>query len=256
MSIAGGSAAASSVTNQSRNPPLTGTNPKDDRFQTQLKDMQGKAAFGLYMPDVVKATSGGKTDLNRDILVTVRKEFFNKYQFIEGIYWASTAGMFVGALVVAILTPNGFPDLLGENAAMIWGVFLLSFGISSLLSESGAHSSSRKCTREKFKYDDPSKGIKAGETYKVDEEYRGMDCLDDWDCTRKSTVTPGVCTYPKPNRLFLTIRRVVSPISLLAGIVLTATTFSSTDFRLAQKDLAQAIIYGIGVGTFFALILS
>lgn len=232
-----------------------GANPKDDRFQTQLRDIQSKAAFGVYTPDVVKAASGGKTDWNRDILLTVRKEFFNIYQFTEGIYWAATVGMFVGALTVALLTPGGFPDLLGENAAMIWGVFLLSFGISSILSESGAHSGNRKCTRDKYTHANPKRGIKVGD-YKVDEEYRGMECLDDWDCTRKSTVTPGVCAFPKPNKLFLTIRHVVSPISLLAGIVLTAVTFSSTDFRLAQKDLAQAIIYGLGMGTFFAILLS
>lgn len=227
----------------------------DNRFATQLDDIKKNAAFGVYIPDAIKAQSKGKVDYNRDILIQVRKEFFTMTEYLQGAFWALTIGAFAGALTVALLTPGGFPNLVGPDAGMIWGVFLLSFGISALISETGAHAGIRKCTFEKWKHDDPKKGIKSGD-YKVEEEYRGRDCLNDWDCTAASTVAPGACAHPKMWSSTKLARGLFTPLILLAGVVLTTITFTATEYRLPKKDLAQSIIYGIGFGTFFSLLFS
>lgn len=236
-------------------PTPPGTDPTVTRYDTQLADIKKNAAFGVYIPDVVTARSKGSVDYNRDIILQVHREFFSMTEYMQGIYWSLTLGAFAGALSVAILTPGGFPEVLGEGAAMLWGVFLLSFGISSLLSETGAHSGIRKCTHEKYKHDDPSKNIKAGD-YKVAEEFRGRECLTDFDCTDKSSAATSVCKYPPVGSLSKLMRHVVTPIVLFAGVLLTIVTFTTTGYRLQNKDLAQVIIYGIGMGTFFAIMFS
>lgn len=225
------------------------------RFDAQLSDIKKNAAFGVYIPDVIKAQSKGRVDYNRDILLQIRREYFTMTQYMQGVYWALTLGAFAGALTISLLTPGGFPDVMGKDAGMIWGVFLLSFGISALISETGAHTGIRKCTFDKWKHDDPKKGIKAGD-YKVEDEYRGTSCLSDYDCTAKSQVPSGVCAHPKIGSLSKLMRHLITPLVLLAGVVLTTITFTATGYRMENKDLAQCIIYGIGFGTFFALLFS
>lgn len=252
---ASGNAEATSGSNpQDGAPPENPNDPSNNRFLSDLNKAKNEAAFGVYVPDIIKAQSGGKTDYNREIQLSIRREFFTMKQYLVGIYWAMTIGMVIGALTLALLTPNGFPDVFGENALMIWGVFLLSFGMSTMLSDFESHGRIRKCTTKKWDNDDPSgkKTYKKGD-FKVEEGYRGMECMSDWDCTRKSSVTGGVCSLPERNALFKFQQKVIAPILVVVGAIMTTITFSSTDFRLAKKDLAQSVIYGIGFGTILAI---
>lgn len=236
---------------------LDPSSPTQNRFQADLDKFKKNAAFGAYAPDMIKALSGGQTDYDRDILLSIRRQYFTMTQFIQGIYWALSIGMLIATLALGIVTPGLFPDLLSANAGMIWGVFLLSFGISSLVSESGAHTGIRKCTTEKYK-DPKDPKAKEYDGYKVDEEHRGQECLTDGDCSIKpaSQIPPGVCAHPKMGSFSKLMRHLITPIALVVGIILTTLTFTATSYRLPGKDLAQSIIYGIGIGTVFAIMFS
>lgn len=245
-------------------PPKAPKAPKDDRFKAELDKMKQNAAFGINVMDVLKAQSGGTEDYSKDIQFSIRREYFTFKQVVEIAYWCMTMGAVIGAMTVAILTPNGIPDFFGgEESAMVWGVMLLSFGISMVFSDIAAVRNVRKCTRKKWKKTDrqvreaakTGGDPKAGQS-KVEPEYQGRDCFTDWDCTRSSSVSRGVCELPKPNWLFRIIRNIFAPLCMLGGIFLTAMTFSQTDFRPPKKDVAQAVIYGVGFGSFAALFFS
>lgn len=226
---------------------------ENDRHAAQLKKAQQTAAFGLYLPDVLKWKTG--TDYSKNIQFSIRREFWTFSQVYHIMYWCLTIGATVGAGVVAGLTPGAFPDIFGPGSIMIWGVFLLSTGLAALWTEGSAKSGIRSCTRDKFKSDDPNKKYKKDDP-KVEPEFQGKDCFTDWDCTRKSTVNKGVCKVPDLGGFTLTIRKGVIPVLTLVGVVMTAISFSSTDYSLPKKDLAQAIIYGLGVGNALMLLFS
>lgn len=227
--------------------------PSNDRYQAQLKKIQSQSAFGVYIPDVLKAKSG--TDYTKDIQLSIRREFWTFSQVNAIVYWALSIGMFIGAVTVSALTPNAFPNIAGEGAMMIWGVFLLTLGLTGIVSEPSARSSMRKCTKDKYKTDDPE-GKFTTKDHKVEPMFQGTECLTDWDCTRKSEVTKGVCQAPKLGGVATGFRKGVLPIVTLIGAVITAISFTSTDFRLAKKDLAQSIMYGIGMGNMLVLLFS
>ena len=224
---------------------------KDDRFAHKLEQTKQTAAFGTYLPDIMKWKTG--VDYTKEIQFSIRREFFTLTQVTYIIFWSLSIGAVLGAATIAAFTPGGFVDVTGSNAVMIWGVFLLSFGLAAAFSEHKAKSSYKKCTKDKYKKDDPKKGIKEG-TPKVELAFQGKDCFNEWDCTRKSTPVKGVCKAPAPSFKF--IRTSFIPLVVIIGAIMTGVSFTSTDFRLAKKDLAQAIIYGIGLGNAFILIFS
>jgi hypothetical protein len=232
---------------------ITSDPHSEDRFLGQLQKIQSTSAFGVYVPDVLKAKSG--IDYSRDIQFSIRREFWTFSQVRSIAYWSLSIGAVVGAGVVAGFTPNGFPDIFGPGAMMIWGVFLLALGLSGMWSEGKAKSNIRHCTKKTYGYKDP-KGKFESEDFKVEPSFQGKDCLTDWDCTRKSNVPKGVCAVPEQAGITKVFRKGVLPIIVLVGAVMTGVAFSSTDFRLAKKDLAQAIIYGIGIGIVLVLIFS
>lgn len=227
--------------------------PVNNRFIGKLNEMKQTAAFGLYLPDVMKAKTG--TDYTKDIQFSIRREFWTLGQVNHIIYWSLSFGAVIGAGVIAGLTPGVFPDILGPSALMIWGVFILTLGLTGMVGQGGAKRNIRKCSSKKYEYDDPNGTFKKGD-HKVEVSFRGKDCLTDWDCTRGSKISKGVCKAPEPFEMAKAFRKGMLPIITLIGAVLTGISFSSTDFRLAKKDLAQAIIYGIGIGNFLILFFS
>lgn len=246
--------------NKNNKNKATPDNPNDDRFKTDLAKLQETAAFGLNVMDVLKAQSGGKEDYTKEVQFSIRREFFTFKQVREISYWSMTLGMVIGALAVALTPPSVFPDLLnGPDGSMVIGVFLLSFGLSLVFSDFVAVQNIRKCTTDKWKATDQQvqQGKKTKGDYKVEPEYQGRDCFTDWDCTRKSTVTRGVCKLPKAKTPgSYVVRHFFAPLVLLAGILMTAFTFTQQDIRPNPKNLAQAIIYGIGFGTAVSLFFS
>lgn len=228
-----------------------------NRYAAQLDDIQSRAAFGVNMHDLIKAKSGGETDYARDVQITMRKEFFTLKQVIVISFWFGTIGLGVGAFVVALMTER-VTDPFGPNALMFWGVFMLSLAMSDAVSGMEAHLNLRKCTSEKFKPGDHMvrKGFAKAGDYKVDPSHQGRACLSKWDCSPAVHVADDACTLPKPNAFVHFMRNVVTPVLLLAGVVLTTISFSSTDMRLAKGDLVQAIFYGIGVGNALAVLFS
>lgn len=248
-------AAATTTGGPSPSPPPPP--PEDDTYATQINKLKQNSAFGVDANTLMKLQSGGKEDYSKQIQFSIRRQYFTFSQVWVIAAWALSFGALIGALAVALTTPDAFIDM-STNPGMVWGVFLLSMGITDLLSESKAHRNIRKCTRDKFESTaDAKKYGKTGkEDPKVESEYQGRDCMTDWDCTRRSKVPAGVCALPKPNALARAVRKVGTPMLLLVGIALTATTFTSTDFRLEKKDLAQAIIYGIAFGNLLAIVFS
>ncbi len=233
---------------------LDPNDPMNNRYLKDLKDIQNSAAFGVNVQDLLKAKSGGKQDYTKDIQFSIRKEFFTFNQYVQGMYWSLTIGMVIGAFTIAYLG-GLIPDLFdfGGTTGMFWGVLLVTFGLADMLTATKAHGNIKHCTTKNKK--DPKTGKPTKEPL-VDPEYQGRDCFTDWDCTRKATVTKGVCKFPEPNAFSKWIKKVVSPMIMIGGAILTAITFSATNKRMKNYELAQAIMFGLGFGNFFALLFS
>lgn len=229
--------------------------PDDNRFTQQLTDMQNTAAFGLNVGKVLTAKSGGRKDYSRDIQFSIRREFFTFKQFIIGMFWAIILGLFIGTLIISTIVPGAQWDIMAYPSMTI-GVFVLSAGIADLFSEAEAFSSVRSCTPEKQKI----VGVdgKTTNEYIVDAEYRGAPCLTVWDCTKGGALKPGqrnACSV-RHGSVVKFKRRVITPLILIAGIILVVYSFTASSNRPSPKNLVLSIIYGIFTGTALSLLFS
>jgi len=224
------------------------TDPNENRYMADLQNYKATAAFGIMPFDVLKAKSGGRQDMYRDILITMRQEFFTFSQVTTIIFFSMALGCTIGALTVAI-TGNVFPDVIGPNASFVWSVFLLSFGLTGMYASHRAKRSSKKCLT---KAQSESRKLEV-----LDEEFQGIDCLEDWDCMRKAKAPPkGACSHPKPGPISNFIRWSIMPLIFLGGLIWTITVYVSNDQRAHPYELSQAIIYGIGFSVFTAVFFS
>jgi hypothetical protein len=211
-----------------------------NRFQSQLKRSFQNAAFGqVNVMDVVANATNGQEDLYKKLRLSIRQQYWDLTEVVVTNYWSATIGMMVGALTMAILVPEAAPDVTGEHADMLWGVFLLVAAIAAGVSTTQTHRHMRRCDKKK-----------------ADDAFKGHECLSDWDCTEKDTVTKGVCSLPKPGWMVTHIRALLLPVMFVAGVALVAATYSASTYRLPRREMGQAVIYGLGIGNLVAVVFS
>lgn len=228
-----------------------------NRFIAKLAEMQNTAAFGLNPQEVIRAKSGGKKDYTRMIQLSIRREFFTLGQYMVGVYWGITLGMFIGAVTLSETTPGGsWLDGYKVNFMMSLGVYLLSTGLALATSSVEAHSAIRRCStkpEDQFKQEgapDDTPGHPDG----VEAGFSGSECITDFDCTRRAAIKKGVCKLPERSGTgkFLTSGGVV--IFLVAGIVMTIIGATGSAKALPKNFMALSAIYGIFTGNAIAII--
>lgn len=227
-----------------------GPEASDNRFETELSDIQKTAAFGVNIGKVIAAKSGGRKDYTKQIQFSIRSEYFTMRQFVVGMFWSIILGIFVGTLVMSLIIPGASWDVMAYPAMTI-GVFVLAMGVADVMAETQAFSTQRHCTSEKHK------SPKTGEQeYIVDPEYHGTPCFDPMDCTKASRLEPGQENACKASRWGISKlkRRYLTPVVLLAGIVLVSISFTDSDERPSVKNLYLSSVFGMFTGTALAVI--
>ena len=230
--------------------------PVDDRFASQLKDLKANAAFGISVDDVLTAESKGQHNEWRSLQLQVRREFFSMKQVFVVIYWAIIIGMFVGVLVMSFVVPGLRWNNQGDTIANT-GVFLLSMGISNMISGTQTYSGLKKCTSDKHAV--LAAGVRSSDenAYIVDANHRGHECLHDMDCTIGKHLLPdqyGMCRHDVSKVRWVSNR--AGFVIFIAGFALTLTTFTNSTRRPPPADLVQSVVYGIFGGVIQALIFS
>lgn len=228
--------------------------PQIDRFNASLKKIGAHSAFGVFVPDVIKARTGGKVDYFRDIQISIRKQYFTFSQVSAVAMWASFIALAVGAGAVAI-TADITPDLLGESGQLFWSTVLTSASLCILFVDRTTVRAGRYCAGADVKWEADGDGHKKGDP-KVDREYQGRSCLSDWDCTKRAKVAKGSCASPKPFKWITTVRTVIIPVVAAFCIAFIIFAYTQTSGRLPETHLVQAICYGLGAGTVFSIIFS
>lgn len=226
----------------------------DNRYTSQLHDMQNTAAFGLNIGKVIAAKSGGRKDYSKDIQFSIRREFFTMKQFVVGAFWAMIFGLFIGTLLMSLVVPGGQWDVMAYPAMTI-GVFVLAMGLADIAAEAEAFSSIRKCSSKQQKV---IKNGKEVTDYIVDAEFRGAPCLTPFDCTKGGHLKPGqrgACSAGHGS-LVKFKRRAITPLVLLSGIALVTYSFLDSDERPSTKNLLLSSVFGVFSGTAMALVFS
>jgi hypothetical protein len=220
--------------------PATATAPPPppDRFVTQLQKIQQQSAAGVYLPDLLKAQSGGKDDMPRKVKLAIRREFFTLKQYIGGVIF----GTGLGALVLAILalaTGAMSFGFLGDGWQIKLGAFLTAFCAMSLTAVVETRRNQTCSATNKH----------------VDEDKRGHECILNDDCTNGNMVFSGMCSHPTaklaPFRMACTIAA-----GLLGVGLLIAGGTSKTSATPHGKDMYMPIVLGYGSGIVFGYIFS
>lgn len=229
-----------------------GPDAMDNRFDTELADMQKTAAFGVNIGKVIAAKSGGRKDYTKQIQFSIRSEYFTMRQFVVGMFWSIIMGIFIGSLVMSLIVPGASWDVMAYPAMTV-GVFVLAMGVADLMAETQSFSNQRHCTSEKQKVE---KNGQIEEEYIVDPEFQGSPCFTPMDCTKASRLEPGQENACKAKRWGISKmkRRYLTPIVLLAGIVLVSYSFTDSDERPSIKNLYLSSVFGMFSGTALAIL--
>ena len=215
MSAVGGLAAAQAVGAQQSVAALGGGGgggggapagqapPRPDRFQKQIGEMQRNAAFGVFIPDLLKAKSGGREDMQRNIKLLIRKQYFNTAQVTRLVVSFTVVGMMIAtALYCALWSPL---DLKNHYESFAFGVCAGGAGMMIYWWFVGANWEA-VCNKS---------------NPKVDPDKRGIDCLDNSDCTSGYPDDSPMCVQRRPSVYWRFIRN-----SIIFGLIIGAGSFA------------------------------
>lgn len=225
----------------------------DNRFETELQDIQKSAAFGVNIGKIIAAKSGGRKDYTKQIQFSIRSEYFTMRQFVVGCIWSMIMGVFIGTLVMTLIIPGAQWDVMAYPAMTI-GVFVLAMGVADVMAETQSFSTQRHCTSEKQKVEKPNGEVE--EEYIVDPEFQGAPCFTPMDCTKASRLEPGqgnACRVPRWG-ISKMKRRYVTPVVLITGIALVSYSFSDSEERPSSKNLYISSVFGAFAGTALAVL--
>lgn len=241
----------------------------NDVYKTRLNDMQTQAAFGVNILDVMEAKSGGRDNMTKDLLYTIQDQYVTASAAAVDTIWGAIVGMFAGTLILALLGENTdnkrFAGLFLHFNMQTFSLALFCAGLLVVLTDFYTVVKTKKCTKKmldakkdaNYIKDHFDMGVREGQA-KVDPDYQGLRCQEDSDCTKGGFVYPGACAHPEkslPQRIF---RTVIAKVVLLAGIVVFAVTWATTDEseRVPPVQLYQAAIYGMGAGVLASIFFS
>jgi hypothetical protein len=200
--------------------------------------MKRNAAFGIFIPDLLKAQSGGREDIKRRILLSVRRQYFNESQYWRGVINAIFVGLGI-ATVVFIASEYLSP---GENPLSFGAGFMIGFWVLFVRNTKFAPRWSASCN------------IKNKD---VPYEFKGAPCIEHSDCT----VTDGpvadpehLCVHDEPNEF----TRAVSLFIRLAGLIVAVGFTVAADIGPGWNSGAATAgaFVGAGSGVIIGYIMS
>lgn len=205
--------------------------PKYNRYTEQLAEMQRNSAFGVFIPDLLKAKSGGKEDIARNIKLLIRKQYYNNEQVVRLVVTFLVLGMMIAAALYSSLwSPL---DTKEYYQSFAFGIFAGAFAGMFYWYMFGANWES----------------VCNGHHPEVDADKHGIDCVDPWDCTVGSIREPkGMCTYRRPSSYARFLRN-----SLMFFMLVGAGVFAgmaSTANNWNGKHVFAGFVFGAACGMF------
>ena len=223
-------------------PPPQGEN----KFDKGLADLQKGAALGINVQKAVTLRSHGRHDMTKDIRLSIKKQYFTMTQVMQMLLWGIIIGMFIGALSVATTAPNAMMLTGTKTSPKIWSIAVISAGVSAAVMGRLTRPTIHKCSKEK--------------KYKVPEEYKGNECLEDSDCTDQVKNPYGACRSPKLGTTSRYVQTAFPMTAIFFGVVLylfsNPKNDEGDDIPPHTTDIVQSSIYGMFAGSMLMIIFS
>lgn len=184
-----------------------------DKYQQQVAEMQRNAAFGIFIPDLLKAKSGGREDMQREIKLLIRKQYFTYPQMRRLVVTFTVMGMMIAA---ALFSALWLPLRLGEfYQSFGFGVCVGAFAMLVYWYFVGENWETI-CNKHS-KYVDPDK--------------RGTECIEHGDCSN-TNYARGMCIHRQPPVFSRYVRNSFIPLTfigagLFAGMASSAGVWDS-----------------------------
>lgn len=238
MGAAGVGATASSVPPSK---PKDGEVPDADNYWKVEQKKALASPYGKSVPEIIKLESEGLDDWQRKLKLAVKREYFSLWQYVGGVLFGIAVGLMVANLVFLFAMDSDF-TMTGDDPNVVkwqWGYFLLAFFVAELIGRVEA--------RRQFHCDpDPDKKG-------VDPKRRGMDCLNNRDCTVQMNVPGNLCVRKTPGAFVSTIRIYVPWVLFFIGCLLLILASAPAP---PPNQLAPAIMLGTSTGILWGYFFS
>lgn len=196
---------------------------KYNRYTAQIKEMQRNAAFGVFVPDLLKAKSNGHEDMARGIKLMIRKQYFDTNQVTRLVVTFTVVGMMISAAIYTAVWCK--PDLEKYYASFGFGICAGAFSMMLYWWFVGAN----------------WEAVCSADNKDVEPELRGNECLTDADCS-VGKLSDYMCVQKRPPKSARALRGSLM-LGLLGGSVGFAAIASS-----AQWD-GQTTYTGFVIGS-------
>lgn len=154
-------------------------------FNKELEDTFQNAGFGVTVDEVIKAKSSGQTDNQRNLKLSILREYWTLSQ-VNGVF---VLGLSIGMLIACIAFISGYdiPYFFGEQRGVLVRVagLLLGFGLAAYVGYFVPHGLKRCGGNAK-------KGVGFGG---VDDGMEEMPCVAADDCTLSNRINSKACKY-------------------------------------------------------------
>jgi hypothetical protein len=201
--------------------------------------MKRNAAFGIFVPDLLKAQSGGHDDIQRRILISVRKQYFNESQYWRGVINAIFVGL-ATATFVFIASSSLYPS---EAPLSFAAGFALGFWALFVRNTYFAPRWNSHCNPK---------------NKDVPYDLKGMVCIESSDCT----VTTGpvadpehLCVHDTPPEEVLAASVFLRVAALIIAIGLTIAAYQS-DMGWNSTLASAGAFTGAGCGVLIGYLMS
>lgn len=195
--------------------------------------------FAKSAPEMLKLQSEGEDDWQRKLKLSIRRQYFNVYQYMGGVLLGVATGILVTCLVFVFALDFPF-TMFGEDPNVSkwqWGWFLVTFFMSEL--------AGRVETRRQFHCDPYNKD--------VDARRRGMDCITNRDCSVAQDLKGGLCVRRSPGAFVGFMRIYVPYVAFLGGVLLLILADAPAPPR---DQIAPAVLFGVGSGMVWGYVFS
>jgi hypothetical protein len=203
--------------------------PKFNRYEGELKEMQKNAAFGVFVPDLLKAQTKGEEDMARGIKLMIRKQYYTSAQVTRLLITFTVIGMMISAALYTSLWSK--IDTAKYYGSLIFGICAGAFSMMVFWWFVGAN------WHAVCNADNPL----------VDEDRHGRDCLEHADCSI-GAVGPNMCIQERPTKFWRGVRGTLM-LALLGGAVAAASLAGSAE-AWDPKTTFAGLTFGSASGAF------
>lgn len=203
---------------------------KFNRYEGEIKEMQRNAAFGVFIPDLLKAQSKGQEDMARGIKLMIRKQYYTTDQVLRLLATFTAIGMMITAAIYTAL----WSKIEGKYySSLLFGICTGAFSMMVYWWFVGAN------WHAVCNADNPY----------VDEDRHGMDCLDHSDCSIGAVSPNGqMCIQQRPKKFWRAIRGTLM-LGLLGGAV-ASFALASSESAWDAKTVYAGVVFGAASGAF------